>query len=100
MRMPLLVLVTGILVSTIPGPRALAGSLRAGVAAADITVTFRTRKTHDPLLAKVLVLDDQKTRVVVICLDLQGSYVPLVVNIRACLKEELGIPKTPKGSAR
>lgn len=46
-----------------------AGSLRAGVAKSNITTDAKGAVINDPLYAKVLVLDDGATRVVIIAMD-------------------------------
>lgn len=45
------------------------GPLRAGVAKADITTTEAGIRVNDPLYAKVLVLDDGKTRLAIVAMD-------------------------------
>jgi len=46
-----------------------AGSLRAGVARSDITTDAKGALINDPLYAKALVLDDGRTKVVIIAMD-------------------------------
>ncbi len=70
---------------------ARAAGLRAGVAAVNITVDKPTTIVHDPLLAKALVLDDGRTRAVVVALDLGGASASTVAKLRAMLREELKI---------
>ena len=48
---------------------AAAGSLRAGVAKSDITTSAKGTRVNDPLYAKVLVLDDGRTKVAIIAMD-------------------------------
>ena len=70
---------------------AAAAALRAGAAAANITLDPPTATIHDPLLAKVLVVDDGTTKVVIIGTDLGQASSGLTAQIRSRLREELGI---------
>ncbi len=51
------------------GAAPASGTLRAGVAKSDITTERKGAVIHDPLYAKVLVLDDGKTRVAIVTMD-------------------------------
>ncbi len=80
-------------------------SLRAGVAKSDITTDSKDAVIQTPLFAKVLVLDDGKTRVVVIAMDttaiggrkiscgllpdVSDEFLP---NLRCKIEKELNIP--------
>ena len=75
-----------------------AGALRAGVARSDITTTAEGVVVNDPLYAKALVLDDGKTRVVIIAMDVVAiggigdvgdHFLP---KLRSRIEEELGVP--------
>jgi len=68
-----------------------AGPLRAGVAAESITADEPTATVHDPLFVKALVLDDGKTKAVIVSLDLGGASAGLVSALRKRLREELAI---------
>jgi len=68
-----------------------AASLRGGAATENITADAPSRPVHDPLMAKALVLDDGRTQVVIVALDLVQASPPLVAGIRRRLREELGI---------
>jgi len=80
-------------------------SLRAGIAKVDITTDAKDTVIKDPLLAKVLVLDDGKTQVVIIAMDttaiggrkiscgllpdVSDEFLP---NLRGKIEKELNIP--------
>jgi hypothetical protein len=59
---------TSVLASSLASDAAV-GSLRAGVAKSDITTDQKGVRIHDPLYAKALVLDDGKTRLAIIAMD-------------------------------
>jgi len=74
-----------------------AGSLRAGVAKSDITVDKEGVRINDPIFAKALVLDDGKTKVVIIAMDVtaiggigevRDDFLP---KLRLRIQEELKI---------
>jgi len=65
--------------------------IRAGVAVTDITGDVAPAEVHDPLHAKVLVIEKDARPVVIVTLDLIGAPRPPVVSIRARAKKELGI---------
>ncbi|MDB5313828.1 MAG: Neutral ceramidase [Gemmataceae bacterium] len=80
-----------------------AADLTAGAAAADITPPrgcpmagyYSARGaegTHDPLLAKVLVLEKDGTRVALVALDLITTTRGLVEESRALIEKQTGIP--------
>lgn len=75
-----------------------AESLRAGVAKSDITTSAEGVVVHDPLYAKALVLDDGKTRVVIIAMDVVAiggiSDVgdDFLAKLRNRIEAELGVP--------
>lgn len=86
----------------VPGTAGAAGELRAGVARVEITPStlmsmygYANRKcgpangTHDPLFAKVLVLDSGGSRMALVTADL-GSLVS--ERLRREVAEKLGIP--------
>ena len=75
-----------------------AGPLRAGVAKSDITTSEEGVRVNDPLYAKVLVLDDGTTKVVIIAMDavaiggigdIGDDFLP---TLRGRIQKELGIP--------
>ncbi len=77
---------------------AAAGSLRAGVAKSDITTDAKGVRVNDPLYAKVLVLDDGKTKLAIIAMDVTAiggigevgdDFLP---KLRGRIEKELGIP--------
>jgi hypothetical protein len=77
---------------------AAAGSLRAGVAKSDITTDAEGVRINDPLYAKVLVLDDDRTKLAVIAVDataiggigeIPDDFLP---KLRERIQNELGIP--------
>ncbi len=72
-------------------PPARAASLSAGVAARSITSDTPTTTVNDPLYAKALVVDDGRTKIAIISLDLGGASTSLVSEIRRRLREEMGI---------
>jgi hypothetical protein len=74
-------------------------SLRAGIAKADITTSDPGIKINDPLYAKVLVLDDGKTRLAIIAMDavaiggigdISDDFLPV---LRQRIEEELSLKK-------
>ena len=81
-------------------------TLTAGVARADITppVGFRMQGimrridpsvgVESPLLATVLVLADQQTKIVILDCDLPGLDLPLVQEVRRRVSERVGTPAT------
>lgn len=77
---------------------ATSGTLRAGVAKSDITARGEDVRVHDPLYAKALVLDDGRTRVAIIAMDVvaiggigdvSDDFLP---RLRARVEADLGIP--------
>lgn len=79
--------------------------LRAGVARSDITIRARKSRIKDPLYAKALVLDDGRTRVAIITMDVtaigarrisQGKLPDVgedfLPRLRSRIQKELGIP--------
>ncbi len=79
-----------------------AGEFTVGAAAVDITppVGFRmagyfnerlSTGTHDPLLAKALVLGDGKTRVAVVCCDLIGIGPDVTAKARRLIAEQTNV---------
>ncbi len=83
----------------------VADVLRAGVAKSDITTSEKGVKIKDPLYAKALVLDDGKTKVVIIAMDVtaiggrkisQGMLPDVgedfLPNLRSRIQKELKIP--------
>ena len=91
-----------LLVLTLPGTTHAAVALKAGVARVEITPStlmpmygYANRKcgpangTHDPLIAKVLVLEAGDTRMALVTTDL-GSLVS--ENLRREVASRLGIP--------
>ncbi len=73
---------------------ARAASLSAGVAARSITSDTPTATVNDPLYAKALVVDDGRTKIAIISLDLGGASASLVSEIRRRLRQELGIDES------
>ena len=77
---------------------AAAGALRAGVAKSDITTDAEGVRINDPLYAKVLVLDDGRTKAAIIAVDaiaiggigeIGDDFLP---KLRNRIQKELGIP--------
>ena len=68
-----------------------AAALRAGVSKISITKDKPTEPVNDPLYAKALVLDDGKTRVVIITMDLVNISFADLTAIRTRLRNELKI---------
>jgi hypothetical protein len=75
-----------------------AGALRAGVAKSDITTRDKDVRVNDPMYAKALVLDDGKTKAVIIAMDataiggigdVHDDFLP---KLRERIEKELGIP--------
>jgi len=76
----------------------VAGSLRAGVAKSDITTEAEGIRVNDPLYAKALVLDDGKTKLAIVAMDVTAiggigevgdDFLP---KLRDRVESELGIP--------
>ncbi len=72
--------------------------LRAGAAKSEISTEDPSMIVHDPLFAKALVLDDGRTRVVILAMDavaiggicdISDEWLP---ELRARIESELGIP--------
>ena len=81
------------------------GCLRAGVGKSNITTSEKGVKIKDPLYAKALVLDDDKTKAVIIAMDVtaiggrrisQGMLPDVgedfLPNLRNRIQQELKIP--------
>jgi len=75
-----------------------AAPLRAGVAKSDITTDAKGVRVNDPLFAKALVLDDGKTKLAIIAMDVtaiggigevRDDFLP---KLRGRIQKELGIP--------
>ncbi len=72
--------------------------LRAGVAKSDITISDESVPVHDPLYAKVLVLDNGETQVAIIAMDVVAIGMIFDVGddflpeLRARIEGELDIP--------
>jgi hypothetical protein len=76
----------------------VSGSLRAGVAKSDITTDAEGIRINDPLYAKALALDDGKTKLAIIAMDvtaiggigeIKDDFLP---KLRTRIESELGIP--------
>ncbi len=76
----------------------VAGGLRAGVAKSDITTDAEGVRVNDPLLAKALVMDDGRTKLALIAMDVtaiggigevRDDFLPA---LRGRIEKELGIP--------
>ena len=85
------------LLASLSVTESVAGTLRAGVARSDITIDEKGVRINDPIYAKALVLDDGKTKVVIIAMDVTAigeigevgdDFLP---TLRARIKKELGI---------
>jgi len=68
-----------------------AASLRAGAAKMDITNYNSREIINDPIFAKALVLDDGKTKAVIITLDMIGVQSEFVSKVRKRIENELKI---------
>jgi hypothetical protein len=75
-----------------------AGTLRAGVARADLTTSAEGVVIHDPLYAKALAVDDGHTRLAIVAIDavaigtigdIRDSFLP---ELRRRIEDEVGIP--------
>ena len=66
--------------------------LRAGVSKINITKDKPTELVHDPLFAKTLVLDDGKTKAVIITMDIINVNFDELSKIRTRIEKELKIP--------
>jgi len=66
-------------------------ALRAGTAVANLIKDKPTARIHDPLLAKVLVIDDGGSRAVMICMDIMEATDAITAGIRGGIQRELGI---------
>jgi len=68
-----------------------AATLRAGVSKINITKDNPAGLVNDPLYVKALVLDDGKTKAVIITLDIINIRYPDLAEIRARIQKELQI---------
>src|SRR5665648_261064 len=66
-------------------------SLRAGVSKVNITRDNPTELVNDPLYARVLVLDDGKTKAVIITMDIINIGLTELAEIRNRIQNELKI---------
>jgi len=66
-------------------------ALRAGAAAVNITADKPDRPVHDPLFAKVLVLEDGGQHAILISVDLIGVQPPLLKDVREGIGKEFGV---------
>ena len=86
---------TAVLIIALAGRGEIAAApLVAGVGVENITVSAPTQPVHDPLFAKVLVVDDGATRAVVVCLDLICVSDSLTAAVRRQLHGELNIAES------
>ena len=83
--------VTLAILSVLAGPRTEAAAIRAGAAAVNITAEKPTVPVHDPLMAKILVLDDGSHKAVIVSLDVMEATTPIVNGVRGGVQRELGI---------
>ncbi|MCX7427088.1 MAG: neutral/alkaline non-lysosomal ceramidase N-terminal domain-containing protein [Planctomycetia bacterium] len=102
--MTLLAVLTGVLAMTVVGAdRVSAEPIEAGVAVVDITppVPYRmsgyymerlSTGTHDPLLAKAIVLKQGQQQVAIVFCDLIGIWLDLGARARQAASEKTGIP--------
>ena len=65
--------------------------LRAGAAAVNITADKPAVPVHDPLMAKVLILDDGSNKAVIVCMDILEAKETITDGIRRGVKQDLGI---------
>jgi hypothetical protein len=70
---------------------AIAATIRAGVARINITKDKPTGLVNDPLYSKALVLDDGKTKAVIITMDLVNVSFTDLIEIRTRIQNELKI---------
>jgi len=68
-----------------------AASLRAGAAACNITKDQPSPAVHDPLRARALFLDDGKTQVLLVSVDLIQASGGLVASLRGRVEKELNV---------
>lgn len=68
-----------------------AATLRAGVSKINITKDNPTDLVNDPLYAKALVLDDGKTKIVIITMDIINVNSELLTGVRVRIQNELKI---------
>lgn len=68
-------------------------SMRAGVAKRDVSFPelLGGVKVHDPLFARVLILDDGNDEVAIVCLDMVEPWFP---EVRVKIRQQLGITLT------
>ncbi len=85
------VLMLLISISLLPPPDGM--SMSAGVAKRDVSFPelLGEVKVHDPLFARVLILDDGTDEVAIICLDMVEPWFP---EVRARIQQQLGITLT------
>ncbi len=80
-----------IIIELIDFSNAKASSLLAGVAKINITKDEPTALVNDPLYVKALVLDDGKTKAVIITIDIGGVQYKFLSEVRSRIQKELKI---------
>lgn len=80
------------LVAIFLGSREAAGGMQAGASRRDVTIPelLGNPAVHDPLWARVLVLDDGETAVTIICLDMVSPWFP---EIREKIGRDFGMAR-------
>ncbi len=80
-----------IIIELIDFSNAKASSLLAGAAKINITKDKPTALVNDPLYVKALVLDDGKTKAVIITIDIGGVQYKFLSEVRSRIQKELKI---------
>lgn len=105
MKSPLFALVACFLIPATLNAAAPQPGFRAGAAVSNITpplgrpivgnfIAPLSTNVHDELHARCLVLDDGKTKLALVVLDLLGTDVGMCVETRSLIEKQLGIPAT------
>ncbi len=105
MKRCLLPLVACLLSTIALGAAPLAPAFRAGAAMSNITpplgrpivgnfVAPLSTNVHDELHARCLVLDDGKTKLALVVLDLLGTEATMCAETRSLIEKQVGIPAT------
>lgn len=81
-----------LMVTIFLGSRESAGEMQAGASRRDVTIPelLGNPAVHDPLWARVLVLDDGETAVTIICLDMVSPWFP---EVREKLVRDFGMAR-------
>ena len=111
MKSSVLALVACSLIATTLCAAAPAPGFRAGAATSVITpplgrpivgnfIAPLSTNVHDELHARCLVLDDGKTKLALVVLDLLGTEVGMCAETRSLIEKQVGIPSSQRADLR